>query len=185
MRKIFYLIIIVVSLSGCIYNKVPIVVATQTQSQLSMRRDAEEGYWLGKLKNRRVEFETQLDEFVVGSHHDMEEHGLLTPASIARISIEEEMLRDEFDANEAKALADLGENLRWYDSLITMQQKLIDSELEIEASRADAIDRITSELATFTETLVSNANTRRKSLADSSVQVKLTTPTVGSVTIGD
>jgi len=148
-------------LTACVPNYVPFYVAGKIETLTAVRKQQEMAHYLDQFKNRRSEFETQLDAFYVNSLRQAEEDGVLNAEGIAYLNKVESDKRSAFNANEAVALARLESNLKFYDDIIELQGMTTASIRETERQNAQAFRELVVELREYAIQEAKAASERR------------------------
>ena len=118
--------------------------------------------YLNQFEDKRLTFEAQLDRFYINSLRESEEKGLLTASGIAYLNHRESEMRAEFDANEARELAQLESNIKFYDDIIELQGMTVASIQEAERQNAQAFQELVIELGEFAIAEAEEAAERRR-----------------------
>jgi len=152
----------VMLLTACAPNHVPFYVAGKVETLAAVRKQQEMANYLNQFEDKRLTFEAQLDRFYINSLRESEEKGLLTASGIAYLNHRESEMRAEFDANEARELAQLESNIKFYDDIIELQGMTVASIQEAERQNAQAFQELVIELGEFAIAEAEEAAERRR-----------------------
>lgn len=148
--------------TACAPNHVPFYVAGKVETLAAVRKQQEMANYLTQFKAKRSAFEAQLDRFYVNSLREAEQRGLLDAEGIAYLNQRESEMRAEFNANEARELAQLENNLKFYDDIIELQDMTVQSIQEAERQNAQAFQELVVELGAFAIAEAEAAAERRR-----------------------
>jgi hypothetical protein len=117
------------TLSGCCdYGLV--FVTTKNESYMTQLKNNEFEYWRSRILERRVEFENDMEKFIVDTIIESRDRGILDANGIIYLMEREVFLRNTFDSNEARAIDMIGRRMRSYDDLITLNVKARNDSIE-------------------------------------------------------
>jgi hypothetical protein len=156
-------VFLILTAAGCVSNHVPFYIAGKTEAYMEARKQNEQVYWTGKIKERRITFERDLDAFYVDTLKTAQENNLLTPEGVVYLDLKVQQLRNEFDANEAEAIQQVATNLKFYDDIAALQAKVVESVLDEEETRAKAFQAIAGDVESFATEMAKKAAERRAS----------------------
>lgn len=174
MKRILSILMIAIPLVlfGCM-SKVPLYVASKTESALVQMRDNDFQYYSDLIKQNRERFEKQVDAWYVWNLQVAETEGALSADGVIYLAKRESEKRSEFDANEAQSIANLKARGSNYEYLIELQHEAINSYIEQQEAIASAIDKLANDLKAEAQLMALDSVLRREQLLKSGT---ITTP---------